>query len=128
MEKTALSIKSTIIGALKNDPTKDQLYFIQKITDFIRSENKKELFVLKGYAGTGKTTVISAVIQSLGKFGMKSVMLAPTGRAAKVMTLFSKKPASTIHRKIYQRTLSKDGSASFSLMANLHTNTLFFVD
>lgn len=128
MENTEILIKSAIIGELSIDPTSDQRHFIQKITEFIISKNQKEIFVLKGYAGTGKTTVISAVIKSLGKFRMRSVMLAPTGRAAKVMTLFSGKSASTIHRKIYQRTVSKDGSANFSLMANLHTNTLFFVD
>ena len=128
MEKNELSIKSAIISQLKIDPTNDQLTFARKMAQFIISENKKEIFVLKGYAGTGKTTIVSAVIKAIGQFRLRSVMLAPTGRAAKVMTFFSKKSASTIHRKIYQRTVSKDGNIQFGLMANLHTNTLFFVD
>lgn len=128
IDKKEISIKSSIVNELKVDPTNDQLAFITKISQFLVSEQQKEVFVLKGYAGTGKTTCISAVINAIGKFRMRSVLLAPTGKAAKVMNQFSGKSASTIHRKIYQRTVAKDGNVHFSLAANLHTNTLFFVD
>lgn len=128
IEKKEISIKSSIINELKIDPTNDQLAFITKISKFLNSDHQKDVFILKGYAGTGKTTCISAVINAIGKFRMRSVLLAPTGKAAKVMNQFSGKSASTIHRKIYQRTLAKDGNIHFGLAANLHTNTIFFVD
>lgn len=89
-----------ILQAIGFAPTRDQMELIGKLRDFIFF-NKKDIFVLKGYAGTGKTTMMSALIKTLPAFHMRSVLLAPTGRAAKVLSLFSNKKAFTIHKHIY---------------------------
>ena len=86
-----------------------------------------ELFILTGYAGTGKTSLISGFVNTLYEVKVKSVLLAPTGRAAKVLSNYSKTKASTIHRKIYFKNES-DGIEGFTLGQNKHTNTLFIVD
>ncbi len=88
----------------------------------------KTIFVLKGYAGTGKTTVISTIVNSLLDINKKYVLLAPTGRAAKVIANYSDKPAFTIHKKIYFPKKSSGGGVSFTLQQNKHTNTIFIVD
>jgi ATP-dependent exoDNAse (exonuclease V) alpha subunit len=84
--------------------------------------------VLKGYAGTGKTTVISTIVNSLNDINMKSVLLAPTGRAAKVIASYSNKPAFTIHKRIYFPKKGKSGGVSFTTQANKFKNTIFIVD
>ena len=84
-----------------HQPTQKQEVFFQKIADFILNSTSDDIFVLKGYAGTGKTTIISTVINNLGDVNMKAVLLAPTGRAAKVISNYSGKPAFTIHKRIY---------------------------
>ena len=109
-------------------PTIDQKDAIKKISEFITNQNELEIFILKGYAGTGKTTLISKLIQTLPFFNIKSVSLAPTGRAAKVLSSYSKKKANTIHRKIYFQNTSPDQSLFFNLGKNLHKNTLFLID
>lgn len=83
---------------------------------------------MTGYAGTGKTSVISTVVKTLDLLRMKSVLLAPTGRAAKVLSSYSGKQAFTIHKKIYRQKSSKDGFGNFSLDRNLHRDTFFIVD
>ncbi len=82
-------------------PTEKQDIFFQQIAEFITNSNKDEIFVLKGYAGTGKTTVIATIVNHLAEIQKKYVLLAPTGRAAKVIANYSQKPAFTIHKKIY---------------------------
>ena len=84
--------------------------------------------MLKGYAGTGKTTLVSALVKSLPAIGKRSVLIAPTGRAAKVLSKYSKKFASTIHRKIYWIRTNKRGNTFIKLKENLHSNTIFIVD
>ncbi len=84
--------------------------------------------MLKGYAGTGKTTTISTVVNSLWKVGKKAVLLAPTGRAAKVISGYSKKQALTIHKKIYFPKKQTNGSVDFVMQPNKHTNTIFIID
>ena len=86
------------------------------------------IFVLKGYAGTGKTTVISTIVNSLLEINKKYVLLAPTGRAAKVIANYSNKPAFTIHKKIYFPKKNSGGGVSFTLQQNKHKNTIFIVD
>ena len=81
------------------EPTPCQDNFFREIADFFCSGDG-DIFVLNGYAGTGKTTAISAVIAQLMRVGIKSVLLAPTGRAAKVLSSVSGRPASTIHKHI----------------------------
>ncbi|TGD59603.1 ATP-dependent DNA helicase [Flavobacterium humi] len=109
-------------------PTVKQDIFFQKIADFITNKNKNEVFVLKGYAGTGKTTVISTIVNNLTEINKKYVLLAPTGRAAKVIANYSEKPAFTIHKKIYFPKKGSGGGVSFTLQPNKHKNTIFFVD
>jgi len=110
------------------DLTSDQQAALGAITDFIFSQNKDELFILKGYAGTGKTTLIGSLVNKLWTVGKKSVLLAPTGRAAKVMSGFSKSKAFTIHKKIYFPKKQSNGAVSFTLGVNKHSDTLFIVD
>ena len=109
-------------------PTVKQDVFFQKIADFLTNSNSNEIFVLKGYAGTGKTTVISTIVNSLGAINKKYVLLAPTGRAAKVIANYSNKPAFTIHKKIYFPKKGKSGGVSFTMQTNKHKNTIFIVD
>ena len=109
-------------------PTVKQDIFFQKISEFITKTNNDEIFVLKGYAGTGKTTVISTIVNNLIEINKKYVLLAPTGRAAKVIANYSQKPAFTIHKKIYFSKKSSGGGVSFTLQPNKHKNTIFFID
>lgn len=111
-----------------HQPTEKQAIFFQKIADFILNSTSDDIFVLKGYAGTGKTTVISTVINNLADVNMKAVLLAPTGRAAKVISNYSGKPAHTIHKRIYYPKKNKTGGVSFTLQQNKFKNTLFIVD
>ena len=109
-------------------PTVKQDELLKRLSHFVLSKNKDALFVLKGYAGTGKTTIISTLVSNLWQTGLKAVLLAPTGRAAKVIGNYSKKEAFTIHKKIYLPKKEKGGGVSFVLQKNKHTNTIFIVD
>ena len=117
-----------LLEKFPHDPTIKQRKLLTLLSDFIFNENKNALFLLKGYAGTGKTTTIGTFVNSLWTAGKKSVLLAPTGRAAKVISLYSKKPAFTIHKKIYFPKKQSNGSVAFVLQPNKHTNTVFIVD
>ncbi len=110
------------------NPTHKQDLFFQLISDFVTNGNTNEVFVLKGYAGTGKTTVISTLVNNLVNIKMKYVLLAPTGRAAKVIANYSNKPACTIHKKIYFPKKVAGGGVSFTMQQNKHKNTFFIVD
>jgi ATP-dependent exoDNAse (exonuclease V) alpha subunit len=109
-------------------PTYNQDIFFQKIAIFLTDTHNETIFVLKGYAGTGKTTVISTIVNSLLDINKKSVLLAPTGRAAKVIANYSNKPAFTIHKKIYFPKKNSGGGVSFTMQQNKHKNTIFIVD
>ncbi len=98
------------------------------IGDFLHTFDTESCFVLKGYAGTGKTTMISALVKSLPRLNKRSVLLAPTGRAAKVMAHYSGRNAWTIHKKIYRKKNAATFQLDFSLAENTHENTLFIVD
>ncbi len=93
---------------------------------FIISRDPRKAFILRGYAGTGKTSVMSAVIRALKKLNQPCILLAPTGRAAKVLSRYSGEQAYTIHKQIYRQ--NQLGVEAFSLSDNLHRNTLFIVD
>ena len=99
-----------------------------ELTDFTFSQLKKHAFVLKGYAGTGKTSIVGAMVKSLPEFNITTVLLAPTGRAAKVLSNYSGQLAFTIHKMIYQLTSGGDGFTRFSIKQNKFQNTIFFVD
>ncbi|WP_299014065.1 ATP-dependent RecD-like DNA helicase [uncultured Polaribacter sp.] len=109
-------------------PTDKQNNLFELLSNFIFNANKDTLFLLKGYAGTGKTTTIGTFVNSLWTANKKSVLLAPTGRAAKVIAIYSKRPAFTIHKKIYFPKKQTNGSVDFVLQQNKHTNTMFIVD
>lgn len=119
-------------GAIRENlgflPTGDQETAISRLGDFLENSGDQDIFILSGYAGTGKTSLIGALVKSLQQFSMKSVLLAPTGRAAKVLGNYSGKKASTIHRKIYFISSEGDGVPKFRLAENKHTNTIFIVD
>ena len=110
------------------NPTIKQDAFFQKIAAFITNTDNDAIFVLKGYAGTGKTTVISTIVNNLIEINKKYVLLAPTGRAAKVIANYANKPAFTIHKKIYFPKKSSGGGVSFTMQQNKHKNTIFIVD
>ncbi len=118
---------TTLKNEFPHNPTPTQDIALHLLAKFVLAEDQKEIFLLKGYAGTGKTTLVGLLVQNLSKVKKKSVLLAPTGRAAKVISNFSKKQAFTIHKKIYFPK-SKGGSISFDLQKNKHRDTIFIVD
>ncbi|MGJ8744680.1 ATP-dependent DNA helicase [Polaribacter sp.] len=109
-------------------PTQKQRKLLHLLSNFIFNEDANALFLLKGYAGTGKTTTISTFVNTLAFANKKAVLLAPTGRAAKVIAIYSKKPAFTIHKKIYFPKKQANGSVDFVLQKNKYRNTVFIVD
>jgi len=121
-------IYNSLCKNLGNIPTDDQAAALKKIAGYICDNNNDVIFLMTGYAGTGKTSVISSIVKTLDILRMRSVLLAPTGRAAKVLSLYSGKQAFTIHKKIYRQKSSKDGIGTFSLDRNLHKDTFFIVD
>jgi ATP-dependent exoDNAse (exonuclease V) alpha subunit len=110
------------------EPTAPQAIFFEKVAHYLLATTQDELFVLKGFAGTGKTTVISALVNHLQYINQKYVLLAPTGRAAKVMANYAEKQAYTIHKRIYYPKKNKNGGMGFVLQANKFKNTVFIVD
>ncbi len=109
-------------------PTYKQAIALERLAAFVLSEKSDEIFLLRGYAGTGKTTIIGDLVTHLWKTKMKAVLMAPTGRAAKVMSGYAGHQAFTIHRKIYFPKKEKGGGIRFVLAPNKHKNTLFIVD
>tara|TARA_B100001057_G_scaffold491290_1_gene581217 strand:+ start:2079 stop:3500 length:1422 start_codon:yes stop_codon:yes gene_type:complete len=111
------------------EPTDSQAKGFEKIAHFLSEATDDSLLLIKGYAGTGKTTLIGHLVQQLSTIQKKSVLMAPTGRAAKVLSAYAGKNALTIHKKIYfPKAESGGGSVKFTLKENKHTNTIFIVD
>lgn len=108
-------------------PTAEQSEVIHKMGQFLTSRHDMELFLLRGYAGTGKTTLVGALVKTLAELKQPVVLMAPTGRAAKVFSSYAGCPASTIHKRIYRQKTITDAD-SFSLNVNLSKHTLFIVD
>jgi exodeoxyribonuclease-5 len=121
-------IYNSLYKNLGYDPTDDQSEALKKIASYIAENNNDVIFLLTGYAGTGKTSVISSIVRTLELLRIRSILLAPTGRAAKVLGSYSGKQAHTIHKKIYRQKSSKDGMGSFVLDRNIHHDTYFIVD
>ena len=119
-----------IIGRIKAElpfePNEEKTGLFEALGTFLVSREDRKAFILRGYAGTGKTSVISALIRALAGLKQPCVLLAPTGRAAKVLSRYSGAQAYTIHKKIYRQ--NQLGIEAFSLSDNLHKNTLFIVD
>ena len=109
-------------------PTAKQDILLLQLSEFIFKENDNDLFLLKGYAGTGKTTIIGTLVNNLWQAKKSAVLMAPTGRAAKVISNYSKKEAFTIHKKIYFPKKERGGGVKFILQPNKHKNTIFIVD
>jgi exodeoxyribonuclease-5 len=123
-----MNLKILLKDYLKVVPTQQQEYVFSELERFLLSQEGDECFVLKGYAGTGKTTIISSLVRVLPHLKMKSVLLAPTGRAAKVISNYSGRKAFTIHKRIYRKKNAVSPDMSFLLSSNLADNTLFIVD
>lgn len=119
-------IASRILDQLPFEPTEQQTQLLDALGVFLISTDKEKVFLLRGYAGTGKTSVVSALVRALNELKQKTILLAPTGRAAKVIAGYSGFQAFTIHKKIYrQKSMSE---FRFQLADNLNTHTLFIVD
>lgn len=110
------------------EPTADQDHLIANLSEFLVNPKNESLFVLNGYAGTGKTTVVGALVRVLKSLRQQVILLAPTGRAAKVMSLYAGQQAFTIHKKIYRQANMKDGIGTFKLNVNMLSNAVFVVD
>ena len=123
---------SELYRLLKSDfpflPTYKQALGLKQLSKFIFESTKQDLFLLMGFAGTGKTTIIGTIVKNLWKVKKQAILLAPTGRAAKVISNYAAKEAFTIHKKIYIPKTNKNGKISFVLGPNRHKNTIFIVD
>ncbi len=126
MQKT--DIIRRISAAFPYRQTKDQASLTTHLSDFLTDSNPDSVFLLKGYAGTGKTTIVSSLVKVLPEFNLKTVLLAPTGRAAKVLAGYAGKQALTIHKKIYRIQTAGDGSVQIVRRENKHSNTIFIAD
>ena len=128
MIKTASEFYKRLYQRFPFDPTKIQQELLNQLAEFSFDTDDDAIFILKGYAGTGKTTSVSTFVNHLWEVGKKAVLLAPTGRAAKVISNYSKKKALTIHKKIYHPKKQPNGNVTFVKQPNKHTNTYFIVD
>ena len=117
-----------LVQAFGFEPTQGQATVLRHLSAFLLSEKDNPAYILKGYAGTGKTTLVRALVKTLPTIGMRHILMAPTGRAAKVMSNYTGSKASTIHRRIYQATTFPDGSVRIARGENKSQNTLFIVD
>lgn len=127
LNKTS-GLYQAFINAFPYQATSKQDELLRKMAVFILDGNPSGLFLMKGYAGTGKTTIISTIVNNLSQVNARSVLLAPTGRAAKVMGSYAKRQAFTIHKKIYFPKKTSSGAMGFVLQKNKHQNTIFIVD
>ena len=122
------NLLSIIKKTLHNQLNKKQVLALEKIISFIEDKISDEIFILKGYAGTGKTYIISNIVKNLWKINKRVVLLAPTGRSAKVLSSYCKKEAYTIHKEIFYTKNNFSGNPEFTLKINKHKNTIFIVD
>ena len=109
-------------------PTEEQAGLVARLAEFLWDDNVPSVFVIKGYAGTGKTSLVGALVKTLEAFERACVLLAPTGRAAKVFASYAAHPAYTIHKKIYRQRAFTGDFTGFQLAHNAHKNTFFIVD
>jgi len=122
------NIYNLLVKNLGYVPTDDQAECMKQLAEYISGNTNDVIFLLTGYAGTGKTSIIASLVQTLDILRLKSVLMAPTGRAAKVLRSYSGKEAYTIHKKIYRQKSASDGVGKFTLDRNLHKETFFIVD
>ena len=117
-----------LLSAFGFTPTQGQATALRHLAAFILSKKNNPTYILRGYAGTGKTTLTSAIVNTLPQIGMGYVIMAPTGRAAKVIAGYTQQKASTIHKRLYRATAMPDGSIRMARSENKMKNTLFIVD
>lgn len=110
------------------EPTTKQNIVLDQLSEFVLEAKPNVVYLLKGFAGTGKTSIIGALVSNLWEVKKSAVLMAPTGRAAKVISNYSGKEAFTIHKKIYFPKKDKGGGVKFVLQPNKHRNTIFIVD
>ncbi len=122
------TLQSLILDNFPHQPTSQQADVARQWAEFLTSEGEREAFLLTGYAGTGKTSLLAALVRAMHQLQLPVVLLAPTGRAAKVFSLYSSSPAFTIHRKIYRQREFSPEMKGFYPSFNKSKNTLFIVD
>ncbi len=122
------SLYKSLLRDFGYQPTPDQNEAIKLLAKYLVDVNHEKIFLLKGYAGTGKTTIISTLVKNLSKLRLKASLLAPTGRAAKVMSNYSGKTAQTIHKCIYFPQKNSKGGVNFVQKDNKYRNTIFIID
>jgi ATP-dependent exoDNAse (exonuclease V) alpha subunit len=125
---TSTEFNTLLLKHFPFETTNGQGILLSKLSEFILGKEASQIFVIKGYAGTGKTTIVRSLVQSMPALNGKTLLLAPTGRAAKVLSNYTKQQAFTIHKKIYYKKPVVDGGVVFQLQQNLHNNTIFIVD
>lgn len=125
---TASDFYKLLIQKFPFQPTTKQLVVMEQLSQFVYNDAPNSLYLLKGYAGTGKTSIIGTLVSNLWETKRSAVLMAPTGRAAKVISNYSNKEAFTIHKKIYFPKKDKGGGVKFILQPNKHRNTIFIVD
>lgn len=127
-----MSINQFFLTQIKSnfpfEPTSEQFVALEGITEFLFTPSSECIYLLKGYAGTGKSSLVGALVKTMTQFEQKTVLLAPTGRAAKVFSNYANHPAFTIHKKIYRQKRFSNEPTGFVPMDNLHKDTLFVVD
>lgn len=121
-------LKSLLLANFQFNPTSSQMKLIEELAFYMSDNEPDRVFIIKGYAGTGKTTILNSITKTLESLKIRSVLMAPTGRAAKVMVGYTGLAAFTIHKKIYRQKSSSDGMGKFVLNTNLYKNTWFIVD
>lgn len=122
------AITSQIYAKILFEATPSQKKIIERLGDYLADDDPSRIFVINGYAGTGKTTLISALVSALKESGIKPVLLAPTGRAAKVLSQYSSEKALTIHKRIYRQRTNASYESTFSLDLNRENGAVFIVD
>ena len=121
-------IAAQIYAKICFETTFGQKKIVEKLSNYLSSDDFSRIFVLNGYAGTGKTTLIAATVAALKQVGIRTVLLAPTGRAAKVLARYTNEKALTIHKRIYRERTNADYESKFTLDINREQGAVFIVD
>ena len=128
MAVNASQLIEKTISFLPYTPNQWQMTLISSLSSFVTTRGPRDVFLLNGYAGTGKTSIVGALVKAMDELKLKSVILAPTGRAAKVASEYSSKPASTIHKRIFRGNSVDPGNMNFFLAENRTSDAVFFID
>ena len=121
-------IATQIYAKICFETTLGQKKIIEKLSEYLAGDDFSRIFVLNGYAGTGKTTLIAALVGALKDLNIKPILLAPTGRAAKVLAQYAQEKAFTIHKRIYRQRTNADYESKYSLNFNAEKGAVFIVD